>query len=200
VASAEALASPALEGDERDELARGIADEGRRLSRIVDNLLDLSRLEAGRAEPRRAWIALDEVLDAAAEGLDRSRVELRLDDGLPLLHADPSQLERVFHNLLENALAHSGAEPVQVRARVVGARLVVRVVDRGPGIPAAEHDRIFEPFYRAEDDTRRSAGSGLGLAIVRGFAAANGGDVAVDSLPGQGASIVVRLPLVEGAR
>ena len=200
VASAEALGSDGLEGGERRELAAGIATEARRLSSIVDNLLDLSRLEAQRAEPRRSWVALDEVLDAAAEGLERDRVELRLDEGLPLLHADPSQLERVFHNLLENALEHSGTEPVQVRARVVGARMMIRVMDRGPGIPATEQGRIFEPFYRAPAGHRRSAGSGLGLAIVRGFVEANGGTVTVESLPGQGAAFAIALPLVEGAR
>lgn len=200
VASAEALGSDVLEGDERQELAAGIATEARRLSAIVDNLLDLSRLEAQRAEPRRSWVALDEVLDAAADGLQRDRIELRLDEDLPLLHADASQLERVFHNLLENALDHSGTEPVQVRARVVGARMIVRVMDRGPGIPAMEQSRIFEPFYRAPEGHRRSAGSGLGLAIVRGFVEANGGTVSVESLPDQGAAFAIALPLVEGAR
>lgn len=199
-ASAEALRSPVIEPAERDELATDIATEAHRLSKIVDNLIDLSRLEAGRAEPRRSWTALDEVLDAACDGLDRDRIELRLDSDLPLLHADAAQLERAFHNLLENSLRHSDGETVQVRARVVGAKLVVRVVDRGPGVSTAEQKRIFEPFYRSASDDRRSAGSGLGLAIVRGFLEANGGSVHVESLPGQGASFVVQLPLVEGAR
>lgn len=200
VVSAEALGSSQLEDAERQELAEGIATEARRLSAIVDNLLDLSRLEADRAEPRRAWIGLEEVLDAAMEGLDRTRIELRLAEDLPSLHMDASQLERVFHNLLQNALEHSGSEPVQVRARVVGARMIVRVMDRGPGIPATEQDRIFEPFYRAPEGSRRSAGSGLGLAIVRGFVEANGGTVSVESLPDQGAAFAISLPLVEGAR
>jgi two-component system sensor histidine kinase KdpD len=184
---------------ERRELAAGVADQARRLSVIVDNLLDLTRLEAGRAEPRRGWVALDDVLDAATEGLDRERIDFRVDAELPLLHADASQLERVFHNLLENALEHS-TETVQVRSRVVGARIMVRVVDAGPGIPVEEQQRIFEPFYRAHDGSRRSAGSGLGLAIVRGFVDANGGSVEVESYPGQGATFVVSLPLVEGGR
>ena len=118
--------------------------------------------------------------DAAMEGLDRSRIDLRLADELPSLHMDASQLERVFHNLLQNALEHSGTEPVQVRARVVGARMIVRVMDRGPGIPAIEQDRIFEPFYRAPEGSSRSAGSGLGLAIVRGSVEANVGPVTVE--------------------
>jgi two-component system sensor histidine kinase KdpD len=195
VASAEALGSSGLEATERRELSEGLAAEARRLSAIVDNLIDLSRLEAQRAEPRRVWVALDEVIDAAAEGLDRARVDLRLDSELPLVYADPSQLERAFHNLLENALDHSGDQAVQVRARVVGQRLYVRVTDRGPGIPEPEQAHIFEPFYRAPAEKRRSAGSGLGLAIVRGFVEANGGEVGVESVPGQGATFVASLPL-----
>jgi two-component system, OmpR family, sensor histidine kinase KdpD len=199
-ASAEAVGSPSLAPEERHEIAEGIAKEARYLARLVDDLLDLSRLEAGRADPRRAWVAVDEILDAAVDDLDRSRIELRLEPGLPMLHADALQLERAFNNLLENALRHSDGQRVTVRGRVVGARLVVRVTDRGPGIPAAEHERIFEPFYRAPEAKPRSAGSGLGLAIVRGFVEANGGRVHVESYPGQGASFVVELPLVEGAR
>ncbi len=199
-ASAEALGSPGLSDDERRELAGGAAEQARGLSALVDDLLDLTRLEAGRAEPRRQWLALDEVLDAAAEGLPRERVDLRLGDDLPMLHADPVQLERAFHNLLDNAVRHSDGQPVTVRAAPVGARLVVRVTDRGPGVPDSEHERIFQPFYRADTDRPRSAGSGLGLAIVRGFVEGNGGTVHVESYPGQGASFVVKLPLVEGAR
>jgi two-component system sensor histidine kinase KdpD len=84
---------------------------------------------------------------------------------------------------------------VSVRARVVGPRVLVRVVDRGPGVPAAETARIFEPFYRAPNAANGHRGSGLGLAIVRGFVEANGGRVWVESLPGQGSSFVVELPL-----
>lgn len=199
-ASAEALASPSLAQDERRELAAGLAEQATALSELVDDLIDLSRLEAGRAEPNRTWVAVDEVLDGAAEGLPADRLDLRLEEDLPLVHADPVQLERAFHNLLDNALRHSDGQPVTVRAAPVGARIVVRVTDRGPGIPEPEHERIFQPFYRADASRPRSAGSGLGLAIVRGFVEANGGTVTVESYPGQGASFVVKLPLVEGAR
>ena len=198
-ASAEALASPGIPDDERHELALGAADRARDLSALIGDLLDLTRLEAGRAEPRRTWLALDEVLDAAAEGLARERVDLRLESELPLVHADATQLERAFHNLLDNAMRVSAGAPVTVRAKPVGDHLVIRVTDRGPGIPVEEHERIFEPFYRADSDRPRSAGSGLGLAIVRGFVEGNGGSVNVESYPGQGASFVVRLPLAEAA-
>ena len=99
----------------------------------------------------------------------------------------PAELERAFANLLDNAVVHGEGQPVLVRSRQVGPRLVVRIVDRGPGIPENERERIFEPFYRSGN----GSGSGLGLAIARGFIEANGGDVEVESLPGQGSSFVV---------
>ena len=191
-ASAEALGSPSLSPAERSELAAGAAGQARSLAALVDDLLDLSRLEAGRAGPRRTLLAIDEVLDAAVDDLPPGAVELQLRSDLPMVLADPTQLERAFHNLLDNALRHAGGHPVRVRAAAVGPRLVVRVTDRGPGVPEAERERIFEPFHRGGGP---GAGSGLGLAIVRGFVDANGGTVHVEGYPGQGASFVVQLPL-----
>ena len=195
VAAGEALGSPQLPEEDRQELAAAIASEGARLTRLIEKLLDLSRLEAGAAEPRRDWCSIEEVIRAAidAVGADRDRVSLVLGQNLPLIDADAAQLERAFANLLENALRHSDGFPVSVRARVSGGRLLVRVVDRGAGIPLADQERIFEPFYRAPG--ARDVGSGLGLAIVKGFVKANGGSVHVESLPGQGTSFVVALPL-----
>ena len=170
--------------------------EGARLGRLIDKLLELSRLQSGAAEPRRDWCSVDELLrDAIAiVGLPADRVKLSVDRDLPMILADAAQLERAFANLLENAARHAGGEPVSVRARASGGRLLVRVVDHGPGIARAEQERIFEPFVRGGGALQ---GSGLGLAIVRGFVEANGGNVHVESLPGQGASFVVALPLPE---
>jgi two-component system sensor histidine kinase KdpD len=106
-------------------------------------------------------------------------------------------------NVLENARRHSGGHPVSVRARAVRThaggndRVIVRVVDRGPGIPPAQLERVFEPFYRAGTSKGGHRGSGLGLAIARGFTEANGGRLHVESLPGQGATFVFELPLSE---
>ena len=196
VTSAEALASPGLREDERRELAAGVTAEGTRLAGLIDKLLELSRLQAGAAEPRRDWCSIEEVLReaAASAGLGPDRVRFGVDRDLPLILADAAQLERAFANLLENAARYSGDQPISVRARVSGGRLLVRVVDRGPGIAPADQERIFEPFVRGDGGAR---GSGLGLAIVRGFVEANGGRVHVESLPGQGASFVVALPLPE---
>jgi two-component system, OmpR family, sensor histidine kinase KdpD len=199
ITSGEALGSPALDDEDRAALSGAIVAEGARLERLIGKLLDLSRLEAGEAQPRVDLVDLAEVLTAARDELADQHaaqlVTLQLDRDLPPLRADAVQLERAFANLMENALSHGGGQPVSVRARAVGHRVVVRVVDRGPGIPQAEQARIFSPFYRGPDASPTATGAGLGLAIVRGFVEANGGTVRVESLPGQGASFVVEFPL-----
>jgi two-component system sensor histidine kinase KdpD len=197
VTAAEALASPSLGDQDRRDLAAGVSSESARLARLVDKLIELSRLQAGAAEPHRDWCSVEEVLREAAEsaGISPDRMKLVVDRDLPLILADAGQLERAFANLLENAARYSGDQPISVRARVSGGRLLVRFVDRGPGISPADQERVFEPFFRA--GSRDAAGSGLGLAIVKGFVEANGGRVRVESLPGQGSSFVVSLPLPE---
>ncbi len=192
IALGSALGSETLTAEERAELSEGIVAEGSRLSRLVENLLDLSRLEAGKAEPHRGPVDLAEVLEAARQGQGKSEsIRLALDAELPMVNADAAQLERVFANLLENATRYGNGRPVQVRSRVVGGNIVVRVVDQGPGIPESEWERLFEPFQHG---TATNVGSGLGLAIAKGFVEANGGEIAVESLPGQGTSFVVTLP------
>jgi two-component system, OmpR family, sensor histidine kinase KdpD len=195
--AAEALHSPSISEDERGELAGAVTEEATRLSRLIDNLLDLSRLEADAAEPHPEWSSLEEVLAAAIDdlALPEETFKLAVDGDLPPVRADAAQLERAFANLLDNAHRHSGGHPVSVRARNVGGRILVRVVDRGPGIPPAQQARIFEPFYRSGNERTGHRGSGLGLAIVRGFVEANGGRVWVESLPQQATSFVVELPI-----
>jgi two-component system sensor histidine kinase KdpD len=195
VAAGHALAAGSLTGDERSELSAAVVGEGQRLAGLVEKLLDLSRLQAGSAEPRRDWFSLEEVVLAAREGGGSGEVRLTLDPDVPSLRADAAQLERAFANLLENARRYSDGQPVHVHIRRNGARVVVRVVDRGPGITAAERERIFEPFYRGPQQGARWTGSGLGLAIAKGFVEANGGTIEVESLPGQGTSFVVALPV-----
>ena len=227
-AAGEAVGSPSLSPQEREEMAAVIQEEARRLSRLVDNLLDLSRLEAGAAEPRRDWTSVDELIRTALRDLAAGDDDfsLSIDRGLPLVSVDAVQMERALVNVLENARRHSGGHPVSVRARAVrslahargrpvatgggsgsaepyqeqgpaGDRVIVRVVDRGPGIPPAQLERVFEPFYRAGTSAGGHRGSGLGLAIARGFTEANGGTLHVESLPGQGAAFVFELPLSE---
>jgi K+-sensing histidine kinase KdpD len=193
IAGGAALGSTSATVEERAELSKAIVAEGERLSRLVENLLDMSRIEAGKAEPHREPVDLAEVLDAAREAVARPEVvRLELDRDLPLVEADAAQLERAFANLLENAVRHGGGRPVLVRSRRVAGRIAVRVVDQGPGIPQSEWQRIFEPFQHGAEGA--AAGAGLGLAIAKGFVEANGGEIAVDSVPGQGSSFVVSMP------
>ena len=134
-------------------MSAAVVEEGERLSALIDKLFDLSRLQAGRLEPRRESVSIEEVLLAAEDGLPAARGHLQLvvDPATPPLVADAAQLERVFANLIENALRYSGDQPVRVSVRQLGTRVVVRVTDRGPGIPERERERVFEPFYRATD-------------------------------------------------
>jgi K+-sensing histidine kinase KdpD len=199
IASGAALGSETATVEERTELSEAIVAGGERLSRLVENLLDMSRLEAGKAEPHREPVDLAEVLDAAREATARPElVRLALDRDLPLVEADAAQLERAFANLLENAIRHGGGRPVLVKSRLIGGKITVRVVDQGPGIPESEWQRIFEPFQRGEANGAEE-GTGLGLAIAKGFVEANGGGIAVESLPGQGSSFVVSVPYADRA-
>ncbi|MDP9188360.1 MAG: ATP-binding protein [Actinomycetota bacterium] len=199
VAAGEALGSERSLGDEdRRTLADAVTVEGRRLTRLVENLIELSRLEADAATPRRDWCSIEEIARAAAvpaAGEDGFR--LSIDADTPLIRADAAQLERALFNVIENAHRHSGRQLVTIRARPVQDRLVVRVVDRGPGIPPERLERIFEAFNRgpAANGADGHGGSGLGLAIARGFVEANGGQIWAESLPGQGTSFVIELPL-----
>ena len=197
--SAEALHSSSLTDAERSELAEAVGVEASRLSRLIDDLLDLSRLEADAADPHPEWCSVEEVVRAAIDDLQLppGAFKLAIDADLPPVRADAAQLERAFANLLENAHRHSDGHPVSVRARDVGGRIMLRFVDRGPGVPQAQRERIFEPFYRSGTTATGHRGSGLGLAIVRGFVEANGGKVWVESLPNQATSFVVELPLEE---
>ncbi|MEA2218090.1 MAG: two-component system, OmpR family, sensor histidine kinase KdpD [Solirubrobacteraceae bacterium] len=196
LAAAEPLAGEHLDDDERRELAAGVAVEARRLSRLIDQLLDLSRLEAHAVQARPDWCSIEELLRAAVDDVATpAEFSLSLDPEIPLVRADAAQLERAFANLLENSARHAGGHPVSVRARPVAHRVLVRIVDRGPGIPPTQLERVFEPFYSSGNDRTGHRGSGLGLAIARGFLEVNGARVWAESLPGQGTSFVVEVPL-----
>jgi two-component system sensor histidine kinase KdpD len=197
LAAAEPLDAVRIDDGERHELAAVVREEGRRLSRLIDNLLDLSRLEGGAAEPRREWSSIEEVVNSAIDdlGLPPGTFSLQIRDEVPLVRADAAQLERAVSNLLANSQRYSRGQPVLIRVWPLHNRVMIRVVDRGPGIPPAQRDRVFEPFYRAGTDETGHRGSGLGLAIARGFIEANGGAISVESLPGQSTSFVVELPL-----
>jgi two-component system sensor histidine kinase KdpD len=181
--------------EDRRVLLDTIAVDAERLGRLVGDLLDLSRLEAGGAEPdAEVWALDDLVRDAVHDVTGNERVEVGGES--PLVNVDPVQIRRVVANLVENALKFSPpATHVHVRLTATRQEAIVRIVDQGPGLAAPELERVFEPFYRADGDQR--SGAGLGLAIARGFAAANGGRVWAESRPGQGATFALALPVVE---
>jgi len=188
-----------LRDEDRRALLATIRLESARLARLVENLLDLSRLQAGAAQPRpELWPpeelvaqALDELTDAD------SRVTLALEEGVPPVRVDAAQIERVLVNLIENALKYSPpAAPVRVSVEGGDGEVRVHVIDGGPGIAPADRDVVFEPFHRAASGGAR--GAGLGLAIARGFAQANGGRVWAEPAE-RGAHLVVALPAEPGA-
>jgi two-component system sensor histidine kinase KdpD len=184
-----------LTDEDRAELLETIDLDAERLARLVGDLLDLSRLEAGAAAPDQELWSLDDVVREAVDSLGaRTRVDVVGE--APLVNVDAAQVQRVLANLIENALRYSPAEArVLVRITATRKEAIVRVVDQGPGLDESELERVFEPFYRHSGDTR--SGAGLGLAIARGFAAANGGRVWAESRPGQGATFALALPVVE---
>ncbi len=197
LASAGPLEAEHVDDAERRELAGVVRAEAERLARLIEQLLDLSRLEAGGAAAHPEWSDLEEVVLAAAHELRLEAPEIRVQvaPDTPPLRFDPVQLQRALVNLLGNAARYANGHPVQVRAAPAPGRVRIRVVDQGPGIPPAQRERVFEPFYRAGTDRTGFRGSGLGLAIARGFIEANGGRVWAESLPGQGTTFVVELPL-----
>jgi two-component system sensor histidine kinase KdpD len=204
VAAGHALGAESLTDQERAELSTAVVEEGNRLAGLVDNLLALSRLQAGSATPHSDWVSVDDLMAAAAEGLrgDPLDVRVTVDRDVPEVRADAAQLERAFANLLENAGRYGGTAPIVINARrgrgPAGEGVLVSVTDQGPGIEAAEQERIFEPFYRGRNSRSQGwTGSGLGLAIVKGFVEANGGSISVRSLPGQGTTFYVLLPVAE---
>lgn len=178
--------------EDGDELLATADESMARLNRLVENLLDLSRLEAGVLRLNLRPTALEEVLQAALA--DTPGVQVGDVEKIPEVLADPPLLERVIANLVANAAQYSppGAQ-VLVTASVLGGRAELRVVDRGPRLPAAGRERLFEPFQRL-GDTDNSTGPGPGLALARGLTEAMSGTVIPEDTPGGGLTMVVSLP------
>jgi two-component system, OmpR family, sensor histidine kinase KdpD len=192
-----ALRNPtlSLSSEDRGELLETIELESSRLGRLVGDLLDLSRLEAGAAPPDvEAWDLAD-LIRQTVDTLDgHGRVEVAGET--PVVEVDASQFQRALANLIENALKFSPAgASVHVRVTATRKEAIIRVVDQGPGLEPGELERVFDPFHRRVGDPR--AGAGLGLAIARGFVEANGGRVWAESRPGQGATFAIALPVAE---
>ena len=184
--------------EDRDELLATADESLDRLAHLVDNLLDMSRLQAGALSvfPRPA--GLDDIVARALDDLGTPRTAVKVDipDSLPEVRVDPAILERVIVNLTQNALRYSpaGAPPL-LAASTLGDRVELRVVDRGPGIPRDQQDRMFVPFQRL-GDTDNTTGVGLGLALSRGLTEAMGGTLEPEETPGGGLTMTLSLPAV----
>ena len=195
-AAAGSLRDPELTLSESDraELLATVEESADRLTALVDNLLDSSRLAAGAVVPRLRPVGYDEVVALALTTVDGSaRVAVEVDEALPAVLADAGLLERVVANVIDNALRHGRGAPVAVRASAHADRVELRVVDSGPGVPRDAAGELFAPFQRLGDRDRTS-GVGLGLSVARGFTEAMSGTLGSEDTPGGGLTVVVSLP------
>ena len=201
-AAAGSLRDPTLRmsPSDRQELLATVEESADRLTGLVDNLLDSSRLATGAVTTVTAPVGFDEVVAAALAGVHPAadRVVVEVAEDLPDVLADVGLAERVVANLIDNALRHGGEGPVAVRASAYGDRVELRVVDVGPGAPRKQHDRLFTPFQQL-GDRREVTGVGLGLHVARGFAEAMGGTLDAEDTPGGGLTMVLSLPVAPRA-
>jgi two-component system sensor histidine kinase KdpD len=201
--SATALETFGEQGDARArrELVETIREESQRLAAYIENVLDLTRIRSGQIAPRLEWVELSDIVDAALRrkrrALSAHAVEVRLPPDLPMLRLDLFLMEHALANVLDNAAKYAPpGSRVSIAARVEGGQVELEVADVGPGIPADELARIFDPFYRGSG---AASGTGLGLAICRAFVEANGGSAtALSRAPGRGTTLRLRLPVPEG--
>jgi two-component system sensor histidine kinase KdpD len=189
-----------LNPQDRLELSRSIYREADRLDRLLKNLLDMMRIEAGAVHLHKEWHALEEIVGAALarleERLQHHGVNTTFPSDLPMVQIDAVLLEQVIINLLENATKYAPAgTSIDLSASAGDHEVVVEVADRGQGIPAGEEVRIFEKFYRAKP--AREGGVGLGLTICRGIIEAHGGRIWAENRSGSGAVFRFTIPLTE---
>ena len=206
IASAKAaissLRSEDIDWDDADtaELLATADESLDRLTHLVGNLLDMSRLQAGALSLFPKPSGLDEIIARSLDDLGPAGREITVDipDSLPAVSADPAILERIVVNLTENALRYSPAgKPPLLAASALGDRVELRVVDRGPGIPEGDRDRMFVPFQRL-GDTDNTTGVGLGLALARGLTEAMDGTLTAEDTPGGGLTMTISLPAAPG--
>jgi two-component system sensor histidine kinase KdpD len=201
VGASTALCEGRLDERERKEFTQMVASEAERLNRLVANLLELTRLEAGKVTVKRVPQAIDEVIGTTLYRLERQlegrRIETSVPEDVPLAAFDPVLLEQVFTNLLENAIKYTPAgTPIDISVRRDHSRIVVDVADRGPGVPPGEEEKVFERLYRADADRRTAGGVGLGLTICRAIVTAHDGKIWLENRPGGGAVFRFTLPAI----
>jgi two-component system, OmpR family, sensor histidine kinase KdpD len=178
-----------------------ISEETYRLTRLVENLLEMARIEAGELHPLKQWSSLQEITDNALERysavMHDHKVIIDLDESLPSVRVDSRLLAEVLKNLLENAAKYSpGGTEITVSGRIEGEELIISVSDQGSGIATDDLDRIFDKFYRAEQPSNRHIqGTGMGLAIARGIIKAHGGKIWAESAPERGSTFTFAIPV-----
>ena len=188
-----------LSTEDQAELLATIDDCCDQLTELVDNLLSLSRLEAGAVNVELEPVSLIAVVEQAVRSihLDPNLIRVEVSDHLPVMLADPVLLERVIANVLTNAAAVSTPDrPAQVTGRSTVGEVELAVVDHGPGVPVDLRDRMFQPFQRLHDRST-TQGLGLGLAIARGFTETMGGRIAASGTPGGGLTMTIALPTAD---
>jgi two-component system sensor histidine kinase KdpD len=181
-------------------LTETVSQEAAYLNRLLENILQMSRLHAGAPPPNRQWHVLEEIVGSALHRtrheLQARRVDVELPPDLPLVYVDGLLLEQLLVNLLENAARYTPANSqITIAADANERQFQVRVADNGPGLPPGSEERIFDKFYRATERADRSRGSGLGLAICRAIAKAHGGNMTARNRPEGGAEFELRLPV-----
>jgi two-component system, OmpR family, sensor histidine kinase KdpD len=187
--------------EDRRDFAEAIEEEAQRLNRIVGNLLDLSRIEAGILRPERGWYdfaaLVDDVLGRLRQLAPQHILRAEVPDDLPPVSLDLMQIDQVLSNLVENAIKYTpaGTEITVSAALKDGSELATSVCDNGPGIRATALPHLFERFYRGAENGRRPRGTGLGLSVARGLVEAHGGRMTAENRPDGGARLVFTLPL-----
>jgi two-component system, OmpR family, sensor histidine kinase KdpD len=189
--------SATLDSTQRRDLTQTVLDEAQRLHRLVDNLLDLTRLTQGPVELKRQWIALEEIIGSVLRRLRAAvgnrPIDVDLPADLPLLQVDEVLIEQLLFNLIENALKHAPGSAIRIGAEVFRDAVIVSVRDHGPGLPPGEEARVFEKFHRARTEGPQS-GFGLGLTICRVIAEAHGGSIDARNAADGGAEFRITLP------
>jgi two-component system sensor histidine kinase KdpD len=180
------------------ELAGEIHDGSHRLNRVVNNLLDMNRLESGVVRPNCEWCDVRELLQSAIEiereSIEGREIRLQVAERSPLALVDHTLIEQAVAKLLANAASHTPSRlPIEIDAEYTDDQLFIAVSDRGPGLPLESAERIFEKFYRGDD--RKAGGLGLGLSIARGFVEAHGGKLTAENRDGGGARFIISLPV-----
>jgi two-component system sensor histidine kinase KdpD len=188
-----------LKAEDKLELNRAIYDEAQRMSTLVNNILDMARLDAGAIELNKQWYPLEEmigtVLTRLQKRLEGRRVTVKLPPGIPMIYVDTVMIEQVLINLLENVLRYTPEKSsVEIMAEVSPFAVEISLADQGPGIPAGLENQLFEKFYRVRNEAAQS-GVGLGLAICRAIIEAHGGSIKAQNRPTGGAVFSFMIPL-----